>query len=126
MRYGDVSDCLLLLFVTQVYLANDWASVFLLLQGKQGCSFVADSRCPDECCSNNVEPPDDRMSEYEHARRVHQLEKENATLQQKINWLQHELRQSDACLAFKKDEYNTLIGAVRVTIFSFGLMFLYL
>ncbi|XP_012698115.2 uncharacterized protein LOC101769081 isoform X2 [Setaria italica] len=77
-----------------------------------GCSFVADSRYPDEC-SNNVEPPDDRMSKSEHARRVHQLEEMNAILQQKIIWLQHELRQSDACLAFKKDEYNTLIGAVR-------------
>ncbi|CAN6317700.1 unnamed protein product [Urochloa humidicola] len=80
---------------------------------KHGCSLVLDARYPDEC-SNNVEPSKDWTSKQsEDARRVRELEKENAILQQKIIRLQEELRLSDACLAFRKDEYNTMMSVVR-------------
>ncbi|CAN6298644.1 unnamed protein product [Urochloa humidicola] len=80
---------------------------------KHGCSLVLDARYPDEC-SNNVEPSNDWMSKQsEDARRVRELERENAILRQKIIRLQEELRLSDACLAFRKDEYNTMISVVR-------------
>ncbi|CAL4917776.1 unnamed protein product [Urochloa decumbens] len=80
---------------------------------KHGCSSVLDARYPDECF-NNVEHSDDWTSKQsEDARRVRELEEENAILQQKIIRLQEELRLSDACLAFRKDEYNTMISVVR-------------
>ncbi|CAL4917772.1 unnamed protein product [Urochloa decumbens] len=72
---------------------------------KHDCSLVAGA---------NDEPSDGQMSkESERASRAQEIEENNAILRQEIVQLQQALEQSDASLAFKKNEYNQMICIVR-------------